>query len=308
MKTTLKLYGVVALSLGALVGACSPAPASDAAVNGDAASTDVPTGSSDGAATGNALTLRFAAKVGMTPFACGMTFPMVGTGNSTWTPKDFRFYVHDVRLVTASGEVPFVMDTAAPFQGSGVALLDFENRTGACTGGTAETNDSIRGTTTATGVTGIKFRVGVPFEMNHQDPSSAQAPMNVSGMWWTWNAGYRFIKIEGNTVGRPMGYNIHVGSIGCRGNNTGPMNPCTSPNVMEVTIMNFDPTRDQIVADLGALLSMSNAEMNQAMSPPGCMSDADDTDCQPIFDALGLPFGGGMAGTQRFFRIEPVAR
>ena len=290
-----------------LLGACAPSASNDAAVN------DVPSVNSeasvpvDAPSTGSPLTLRFAAKVGATAFDCARTYPMLGTGNSTWTPKDFRFYVHDVRLVTATGDVPFAISTAGAFQGSGMALLDFENRAGACTGGTVDTNNVITGTTTATGIQGIKFRVGVPFEMNHRNPSGAAAPMNVSSMWWTWNAGYRFIRIEGNTVGRPMGYNIHLGSTGCSGNAAGPMNPCPNPNILDVTIMNFDPARDQIVADLATLVSMANLETNASMSAPGCMSDVDDMDCQSIFNGLGLPYAGAGGGMQRFFRIEPAA-
>jgi hypothetical protein len=75
---------------------------------------------------------------------------------------------------------------------------------------------------------------------------------------------------------------------------------------MEVTLDNFDPARDNVVADLSALVSGANLEQNAAMSPPGCMSTPTDTDCAPIFSSLGLPFAMAPASTQRFFTV--VAR
>jgi uncharacterized repeat protein (TIGR04052 family) len=263
---------------------------------------------SEGGAHSDRYAIRFEAMVGNQPFSCSRTYPMMGMGAmSTWTPKDFRFYVHDVRLVTEDGEVPIEIETAGAFQGQGVALLDFEDRSGSCSEGTTETNNEVRGRAMQhihSGIRGIKFKVGVPFMLNHRDPSSSPAPLNLSAMWWTWNAGYKFLKIDGSTAGLPMGFNIHLGSTGCMGNNAGPVNPCTAPNVVDVTLMNFDPATHRIVADLAALVSMSNLEQNTPMTSAGCMSSPSDPDCAPIFSAIGLPFGGMPASTQRFFRVE----
>ena len=39
-------------------------------------------------------------------------------------------------------------------------------------------------------------------------------------------------------------------------------------------------------------------------TPAGCMAAPDDLDCGPIFDNLGLPFGGSEPGAQQFFSVE----
>lgn len=284
-------FALASLTLASL--ACSPPP-----VHGD--------GGSDAPAT-EAVTIRFAARVGSQPFSCSQAYPMLGMSNSTWTPKDFRFYVHDVRLVTSNGEVAVAIDDVGAFQGQGVALLDFEDHSGACAEGNAETNTQIVGRIPAGmagHIHGLKFKLGVPFALNHREPSSAPAPLNLSAMWWTWNAGYKFLKIDGSTAGLPMGFNIHVGSTGCTGNETGPMQPCMAPNVAEVSLDGFAPSTHTVVADLAALVSMSNLEVNTPMTAPGCMSAPTDPDCAPLFNALGLPFGSTPAGMQRFFRAE----
>ena len=46
---------------------------------------------------------------------------------------------------------------------------------GTCAGGTTATNTSIRGTYPAGSYTGIKFTVGVPFDLNHLDSTTQSA-------------------------------------------------------------------------------------------------------------------------------------
>jgi hypothetical protein len=65
------------------------------------------------------------------------------------------------------------------------------------------------------------------------------------------------------------------------------------------------PGQDQVIADLGRLLSTTNVDVNQPKTPAGCMSSPDDQDCGGLFQALGLPFAGQTASEQRFFRTAP---
>lgn len=306
---------IIALSLALAAAACGPTN------NGTDAGSDGSSNPADGASGSDAsseastpedsgglrtpVTIAFTAQVGSSAFSCDQTYRMQGTGNSTWTPKDFRFYVHDVRLVTGSGEVPVAISTFGMFQGQNVALLDFEDGSNSCTEGTPDTNRQIVGNVAMASlpadIRGLKFKLGVPFALNHNDAASAPAPLNLTAMWWAWNSGYKFLKIDGSTAGLPMGFNIHVGSTGCTGNNMGAVNACSAPNVAEITLDGWTPTSN-IIADLGALISMSNLETSTMA--PGCMSGGTDPECAPIFSALGLPIAGAPAGTQRFFRLE----
>ena len=120
------------------------------------------------------VTIDFKALVGTQTFSCADTAGYaIGTGTLPWIPKDFRFYVSNVRLVDAAGaEAPVTLD-ASVWQGYGVALLDFENGTGNCTGGTVETNKSIQGTVAPGTYVGLKFDVGVPTASNHLNVDAA---------------------------------------------------------------------------------------------------------------------------------------
>src|SRR4029453_2747852 len=107
------------------------------------------------------ITISFAARVGDKTFGCGNSY-------QSWTPTDLRFFVSDFRLITESGkEQPIVLDDDGRWQGQGVSLLDFEDGSGACLNGTAETRTIVTGKVARGTYTAIAFTIGVPFELNH---------------------------------------------------------------------------------------------------------------------------------------------
>lgn len=275
----------------------------------DVATTDTAT---DAPATdaSAAVEIRFAAKVGATAFSCASTYADMGSSNATWVPLDFRLYVHDVRLLTASGaEVPLTLTQDGTFQYQNLALLDFEDRSGTCANGNAPTNAVVRGTLPA-GMTGpfngVRFTLGVPFALNHGDAATQPSPLNLTSLWWNWQGGHKFLRIDGRITDASgavlvPSWNIHLGSTGCNGTAAGGVTMCTNPNRPTVTLMGFDPTRNTVVADLDRLVAGSN--LSRSVAAPGCMSDPGDSDCARVFANLGIPFGG-MPGAQSFFRVE----
>ncbi|HXJ90147.1 MAG TPA: MbnP family protein, partial [Candidatus Binatia bacterium] len=50
------------------------------------------------------VAIRFQARVGDEKLACGQTYSGIGTTASKISPRDFRFYVHDVALIDQSGK------------------------------------------------------------------------------------------------------------------------------------------------------------------------------------------------------------
>ena len=139
-----------------------------------------------------AVTIAFAAEVGGTPFACGQTYAGLGTTAAAYVGTDFRFYVHDVRLMMHGDagpvEVPVTLD-ANDFQADGVALLDFETGGTGCQMGSTSTHTAITGTVPAGAYGGIAFKVGIPFAKNHLDVATAAPPLNIPAMYWAWKLG-----------------------------------------------------------------------------------------------------------------------
>jgi len=90
------------------------------------------------------LTIPFAAELGGKPFACGQDYAGLGATGTQATPADFRLFVTDVALIGADGkEVPVPLTDDGTWQSKGVAMLDFEDGSGACTNGNAFMNDKL---------------------------------------------------------------------------------------------------------------------------------------------------------------------
>jgi uncharacterized repeat protein (TIGR04052 family) len=251
------------------------------------------------------VTVQFEGLIGGEPAACGAMYDGVGSTGTTLELLDYRLYVHDIRLVTEDGrEVPLALTPDGAWQNEEVALLDFEGGDG-CDSGTAGTNSLVRGTVAEGGpFTGIRFRLGVPSELNHADASTAAAPLNFTSLFWSWNAGYKFLRVEGRTTGLTDGWRIHLGSTACEGDGRGNVTGCAQDNRPEIALDGFDPEEATIAVDLAAILDDSNLD-EDAGGPGGCMSGLDDPECGPIFHALGLPFGDAPAeGPQRLFAVQ----
>lgn len=246
-----------------------------------------------------AVELRFAAVVGAEPFACTRTFTGVGVGAAALEPLDFRLYVHGVQLVDADGaKWPVALDDDGLWQDGTVALLDFEDKTGTCINGTPEVNDVVKGTVDTghdeVDFVGVELEVGVPLSENHQDVAAAASPLNLSGLFWSWQGGYKFMRVDMKLAGAGGGFEVHLGSTGCTlAEGTTEVGSCASPNRPHVALDGFDPADDTIVVDYGALVAGLDLGADGG-GAPGCMSGADDPECATIFDHLGLDLATGL--------------
>jgi uncharacterized repeat protein (TIGR04052 family) len=247
--------------------------------------------------------IQFKAMVGDEPFACGSAYSGIGTGNSQIVPSDFRVFISNVRLIARTGaEVPISLEQDGIWQYQNVAVLDFEDGTGPCFNGNTATNTVVKGTVPSGVYTGVAFDLGLPFDLNHGNAATAPSPLNFTAMFWSWQSGYKAVRVD--TADDK--FRIHLGSTGCTG--AGPSQPptsCAAPNVGAVRIDGFNPTHSIIAADLKTLLATSNIDVNEAETPPGCMSNPDDAECEPLLPRFGLTFPGGQpdAEAQQFFHI-----
>ncbi|MEO1295898.1 MAG: MbnP family copper-binding protein [Cyanobacteria bacterium J06636_16] len=269
------------------------------------------------------VTLQFEGMVADEPFACGQAYEL-GSPATPMTPLDFRFYVSEVALIDTDGnEVPLILEQDGKWQHQNVALIDFEDKSGACTNGTEETRAEVIGAVPAGDYAGVKFTLGVPFGLNHVDSTLAPSPLNLTSMWWNWNFGYKFARIDLSPAAETAqaasddnaahgkqhaeefnGFAIHLGSVGCQMDATQAPVVCSLPNRSEVIFTDFDPATDVIVADLAALVSQTNLAENQEDTAAGCMSLPTDGDCAGIMQTLGLPFNDQPVQEQIFFRVK----
>lgn len=248
------------------------------------------------------VSITFHGKVGTETFACGQTYSGLGTSKTQVQLSDFRFYVHDLRLIDSGGaEQPVTLSQDGLWQYESVALLDFEDKTGPCDG-TAATNTALHGSAAvgSGSYTGLRFVLGVPSELNHGNQATAPAPLNFTSLFWTWQDGYKFLRTEGKTVGAGSTVMFHLGSTGCAKGGSGPeTTTCQTTNEAAIELVGFDPQQNRVAVDLAALLSGS--DLSQDMM---CMSEPGSAACASIFARLGLPFGGAATSPQTLFKAE----
>lgn len=243
------------------------------------------------------VTIKFKAKVGTQDFSCGTTYANQGSTMDTVEPRDLRFFVQDVKLVTSGGtEVPVTLAARAPFQTPEVALLDFEDGTGRCSNGNPELNDVITGTVPPGDYTGLVFSNGVPAALNHSDPATATAPLTAGGMTWSWLSGRLFIKAEMASTSQDGGAGLlHLGSTACTnglgdgGSNDStkpPSTACARSNRNLVKLTAFDPAVNVVVFDVATLFASSDLKAASLCHSGGPA-------CPPLFAAVGVDIDGG---------------
>jgi uncharacterized repeat protein (TIGR04052 family) len=249
--------------------------------------------------------VSFAPLVGREPFACTKKYEGIGTSKTSFEPLDFRMYVTDVALLRADGsEVPLNLTTDNQWQSGKFALLDFEDASGTCTGGTKEVNLTLRGTAPQGTYTGIAFSIGIPEENNHIDAATARAPLNAPGMWWSWSGGYKYLRLDVATP-KNTGYYLHLGATKCTGS-VGKGFTCAAGNRPRIVLKGFDVTKGKVELDVASL--WSDVDLNAQIdgktdSVPGCMAFPGDPECPAVFAKLGLATDGTPLSTQSFFRV-----
>lgn len=199
-----------------------------------------------------------------------------------------QFYVFDVELLRGNGAWQSVtLNTESPWQTERVALLDLK-------GPNPERREAVTGTVAGESYTGVRFSIGVPFELNHANPLTASAPLNRAELFWSWQSGYKFLRVE--LTDQEHAGAFHLGSTGCSSASAlrPPAQPCMQPNMMRIELRDFDPLQQPIevrVADMVAALKSSN----QA----ACTGDYEsDAACVAAFALTGLDVQTGMCASQ----------
>lgn len=263
--------------------------------------------------------IPFIAEIAGAPFACTESYTGLGSAATEVQFLDFRLFVSAANLIAADGtRVPVALEQDGAWQIENIALLDFEDGTGSCANGTPQVNTTLRGTVPEGDYRGLEFEVGVPFDWNHGDPTTAPAPLNLTAMFWNWRGGYKFVKIEfapvmamgmntsatthseGAGHGGPGGWMLHLGSTMCAAPEatTPPSEACANPNRVAIVLPDFVPGESTVVIDPAVVVAGADLTQNTAETSPGCMSFPNDPDCNTVLPRLGLAFNAFPAEEQ----------
>jgi len=265
------------------------------------------------------LTLGFSAEANQQAVNCDATIAGLGTAGTDVNFQDFRFFIHDVRLVKDSGEEVVLILEQNQWQHDDVALIDFQDKADSCNGAEKPIHNFITADYVDDGstYTGLKFTVGLPAALNHNNPAEAPSPLNITSLQWNWQAGYKFMRMDVAPIGgitregapefTGTAWNFHLGSTDCSGDPViGEIVSCGKPNRPTVSLTDFILGESEIVVDYGVLVEASVLAQDVA-GAPGCMSGATDPECLEIFSRLGLDIATGEASNstvQSVFRFR----
>ncbi|GBF51671.1 hypothetical protein LPTSP4_32090 [Leptospira ryugenii] len=261
-------------------------------------------------ANGSAVTsIPFELVSGTDAFSCNQAIS--GSGSTQLQLRDARFFVHDVKLVKADGSTTdFILSTDDTWQNGTVALLDFENRTGQCTVGTTDTNKTLRGYAAPGLYVGVEFKVGVPTAQNKLLNTTGGAPLNTTGMYWSWTTGYKFMKFEWRALeGAGSTNQFHTGGVSCTGGNGNDIT-CAYPNIPTVRITRsnnaiWSATENPIYINIQELVKNTNSNLSNGGASYTCMAGNTTASCKSILNSIGInETDGKTLSTQSAFSIK----
>lgn len=214
--------------------------------------------------------------------------------------RSLQFYVHDIELRDANGKWRQFAFSNAHQQSPRVALIEL-----------AKTPElaQIRGHAAAgdgAPYSAIRFTLGVPFDLNHANPLTAAAPLDRSELFWSWQLGYKFLRVD--LADGERQWSFHLGSTGCVSASSvrPPSSPCAEPNRVRVEFDGFDPTRAPIRIRLHELVDAMREANHESCtggyaSTPACAAPYTRTGLNPATGACQ----DDICRSQRLFAAAP---
>jgi len=136
----------------------------------------------------------------------------------------------------------------------------------------------------------IRFMIGIPFNENHLNPLTQTSPLNESSMFWVWQTGHKFLRLEMKSD--DDNWLFHLGSTGCESPSVmrSPANECAQPNRIYIE---FDlNSQQEIIIDLAKLLEGVNLKADSR-----CLSAPNNVTCQQLFNNM-------MSDEQQVFKAS----
>jgi uncharacterized repeat protein (TIGR04052 family) len=193
--------------------------------------------------------------------------------------RDLRFYLHEIELLDASGAAHPLHLVESDTQSEQVALIDLRGAKDGFLRGRVQGND----------FDGVRFTVGVPFALNHGSPLTASPPLNRQDLFWAWQSGYKFLRLDAVQEGKE--WSFHLGSTGCSSQSAlrPPLEPCAQPNRMRVELRGFDPLVQPIKINVAPLLAAMTTAVHRA-----CTGDYTIPECAALYALTGLNVASGV--------------
>lgn len=209
--------------------------------------------------------------IGIDSGACPM---IMHVGQQGWNVDYFAFYLSKPEM-KIDGKWQRVKFKQNEWQTPDVALLKFHDL---CSS-PSNANDKIMLDVSEAFLklsTSLRFTMGLPFDVNHANPLSQPSPLNDSSMFWSWQNGHKFLRLDLSKNGdTSRKWSYHLGSVGCESESAvrPPEKSCAYTNRVEFVLPMV-----QLDSDLDLEVSLADiitkVDINEA---PNCMFESPDT-------------------------------
>lgn len=159
---------------------------------------------------------------------------------------ELKFFVSDVHLLDSAGKPHAAqLQVLAPWQAREGGLIKLD-----ALGERINYRLTVDAPIAKHEIAGLRFNLGLAPEVNHQNPLTATSPFNISSMFWSWQLGYKFFRLDFREAGGQM--NMHLGSTGCQSASPirPPSKPCHAPNIAQITLPDFRAEQHIIGVDV----------------------------------------------------------
>lgn len=233
------------------------------------------------------VSLRIYDMFGATPLTLNQKYQTSAGDNVQFSM--IRFYLSEIALIDTLGR-------EVPVSDHKISLVDFSETTTAQQGYFAVTVKAAPGK-----YRGVKFCVGVPFDENHKDAATQSAPLGPnSDMFWGWNPGYIFHRIEGraDSANTAVDFIYHLGMDSRK--LTVLLAELTGPNRTVFNVNTTGANTFSINADYGELFSVG-------LNPPSAMLLRSNPEERVThsFGSAAVLADRVLGNTQNMFSVRP---
>jgi len=174
--------------------------------------------------------------------------------NNDWRFEQLLFFISKIETMTSAGDWQKPKLLTSKFQTADLALI------GEKCGEEHNWQLKFDASFDLSKLQKLRFIIGIPFDVNHLNPLTQVSPLNLPAMFWGWQRGHKFLRLE--LFNEQDTWLYHLGSMGCKAASPlrAPLEPCLYDNKftfeMDIT-HNLKKTNQSkvIVFDIAKLIS-----------------------------------------------------
>ena len=228
--------------------------------------------------------LAFTLMLNGQPISCSDPAEGVIVDGQHWQLDQLKLFVHDLSIQQGDKSKNIELTTNG-WQAHQVGLVSLEPE---CGGSKIENNEETNHALVfkipvdLQNAESLSFRLGVPFELNHQNPLTQPSPLNLPLMFWSWQMGHKFVRWDmSNDIDT---WSFHLGSLGCESASVvrSPAQPCSEPNVVSVTLDSPKSNANEVHIHLDRIIQNIKLSSDNSCTLHG----ATESSCQQLIDNL----------------------